>query len=41
MEWIHLAQDRVQWWQVIVNVVMNCRISYKVENFFIQMLVSQ
>jgi hypothetical protein len=26
MEWIHLAQDRGQWWAV-VNVVMNLRVA--------------
>jgi hypothetical protein len=31
VEWIHLAQDRVQW-QAPVNVVMNLLVPYKVGN---------
>jgi len=31
MDWIHLAQDRDQWWSV-VNVVMNLRVRLKAEN---------
>jgi hypothetical protein len=32
--WIHLAQDRDQWWAV-VNMVMKLRVPYKVGNSLI------
>jgi hypothetical protein len=32
VDWIHLAQDRVQW-QVLVNRVMNLRFPQKEGNF--------
>jgi hypothetical protein len=34
MDWIHLAQDRDQWWAV-VNTVMNLWVPYNVGNFSI------
>jgi hypothetical protein len=30
--WIHLAQDRLQWWS-LVNAVMDLQVAYKVWNF--------
>jgi hypothetical protein len=32
VDWIHLAQDRVQWWG-LVNVVVNLYVPYNVEGF--------
>jgi len=32
VEWIYLAQDRVQWWS-LVNTVMNFRVPQEAENF--------
>jgi hypothetical protein len=34
LDWIHLAQDRDQW-RDVVNTVMNLRVPKKVENFLI------
>jgi hypothetical protein len=31
-DWIHVAEDRVQW-RSVVNKVMNFRVEYKVRNF--------
>jgi hypothetical protein len=32
VDWIHLAQDMVQWW-ALVNIIMNNQVPLKVENF--------
>jgi hypothetical protein len=32
VDWIHLAQDRVQWWG-LVNVVVNLHVPCNVEGF--------
>jgi hypothetical protein len=32
VEWMYLAQDRVQWWD-FVNTVMNLRVAEKAGNF--------
>jgi hypothetical protein len=42
VDWIHLAQDRDQWWAV-VNTVTNFWFQLKVENFVLdeQFLASQ
>jgi hypothetical protein len=32
VDWIHPAQDRVQW-RVLVNTVLNLRVPLKAENF--------
>jgi hypothetical protein len=34
VDWMHLAQDRVQW-RVVGNTEMNLRVPYKAESFFI------
>jgi hypothetical protein len=33
MNWIQLAQDRVQWW-AFVNMVMNFQVSYRKQDIF-------
>jgi hypothetical protein len=33
VKWIHLAQNRDQWW-ALVKTIMNLRIPYKAGNFF-------
>jgi hypothetical protein len=32
VDWIHLAQDRNQWW-ALVNMVMSLQVIYRVGNF--------
>jgi hypothetical protein len=32
VDWIHLAEDRDQWW-VLVNTIMNLQVPYKARNF--------
>jgi hypothetical protein len=34
VDWMHLAQDRDQWW-ALVNMVMNLWVPQKAENFLI------
>jgi len=34
MDWIHLAQDRNQWW-ALLKMVMNLQVPQKVGNFLI------
>jgi hypothetical protein len=34
VDWIHVAQDRVQWW-AFVNTVMNIRVPCKEGNFMV------
>jgi hypothetical protein len=33
VDWMHMTQDRVEWWAV-VNTVMNLRVPQKAENIF-------
>lgn len=42
VEWIHVTQDRVQWWAFVIKF-LKIRISWKVRNFWLakRLLVSQ
>jgi len=31
VDWIHLPQDRIQWW-ILMNTVMNFRVPYEASN---------
>jgi hypothetical protein len=39
VDWIHLAQNR-EWWQALVNIVMNLQVPYKVGNFLTERTIS-
>jgi len=34
MDWIHLAEDSIQWW-ALLNMIMNLQVPWKAEDFLI------
>jgi hypothetical protein len=39
VDWIHLAQDKEEWWE-LANMVMNLRVPYNAENIFVEQLLA-